>query len=328
MGNTLDKKTVKLINLFILIIVLVIFLFGYFNLSLSNKSIYKEINYFPGNHSWEKMWTEWDPAEINNELNFANDLGIKSVDTQIPYYVFYNESMQQINSTLMERAQQFVNISHGKNMKVIFTLFDKVTNVSDETKWKYHEDFLSKFISNFTNDNNIEAWGLHNEIDLLITTDKNPRSEVLNWTKEMTQTIRQIDKNHSIEIEVTDVDNVSEFAPYADRIGLSAYKYVLNSQFTLDMAVKELQTDANGKNVTISEVGWASNGTSGEERQKNVYNYFLSVAKSNGISVRIWTLMDFSNIPNNLPESEKHFGLITTNYTKKPAYFIFKNFPN
>jgi hypothetical protein len=81
------------------------------------------VNYYPSQHGWARMWTEWTPDEIRNELHRAQSLGANTVRTFLPYSIL--EEGQYDPQQILDRVDQFLAMATMFGMRTILGLFDE-----------------------------------------------------------------------------------------------------------------------------------------------------------------------------------------------------------
>lgn len=148
-------------------------------------------NYLPRTAvNWTDMWQKgtFSPDCITQELNWAADVGYNTLRTNLPFIVWLHD-----RNGLIERIEQFLEISHKAGIKVMLTLMDDCSFSGDHPfigqqkapiadlhnsqaaaspgrnvvmepyLWPLVEDYLSDIINYFKNDERIIIWDLYNE---------------------------------------------------------------------------------------------------------------------------------------------------------------------
>lgn len=283
----------------------------------------KGVNYYHSSHPWDLMWLEWDPEGISQQLDTVMDLHLNVIETYLHYPVFYSLSKRAVDEVMLDRLDEFLAIVDSKNCYAILTLFDYVTDV-DESTWEDHKVYLDGIIGRFKNDERILMWDLQNEINRLVTENGQPLDTVLAWIEEMTGYLKSIDTLHPVELEVNDPAFTVHLAGLDfDGLGLSFH----GEPWELSAAL-ETARSATDKPVMISEFGKPADPASDSAviEQKIYYDRILDQCKEEELDFRLWCLMDYTKLPAGFEDKphEKYFGLITTDYTVKDAYYSIK----
>lgn len=298
----------------------------------------KGVDFYPSQHSWDKMWTEWDAALISTELDFAKDLGCTVVETYIHYPVFYDEASETVSVVMLDRAKQFEQIAASKGIRVQFTLFDFVWDISS-SKWAHHKKYLDEIVPALQS-SALHSWGLKNEINLFLGNGPTVQ-EIVDWGTEMLNHLRSLDPVNKVEIEIARDGGGKGFEEAwfqplltkADWVGLSDYYYTGDYKQTMGDIIK-VYADY-GKPVVVSEYGWTTYGATPTEEQAKLDKYnaihdnIPKVASKLGTGLKAWCLMDYASASS---ESEKRFGLVSfavdgsgsVTYSPKTAYAPFK----
>ena len=131
------------------------------------------VNYYPSQHGWARMWTEWVPDEIMDELRRAQSLGANTVRTFLPYSIL--EEGQFDPAVMLDRVDQFLGMVSMFQMRTILGLFDESDRlrnglVDNTPAALAHVDRVLNYHSVRTktrlgDDPRILMWDLVNELD-------------------------------------------------------------------------------------------------------------------------------------------------------------------
>ncbi len=131
------------------------------------------VNYYPSQHGWARMWTEWAADEIMAELRQAQTLGANTVRTFLPYSIL--EEAGADPATMLDRVDQFLGMASMFGMRTILGLFDESDRLRDGLASNIpaavaHVQRVVNYRSLRTNvrlgdDPRILMWDLVNELD-------------------------------------------------------------------------------------------------------------------------------------------------------------------
>jgi hypothetical protein len=282
------------------------------------------------------MWTAWDAHQIERELQLARDeLGINTVRVLLPYDLPEDDAIRYL--------RQFVQIAGSLDMRVLVALFDfhnSFPPAGSEGEYK-HFRYLRSIIGNFTGDDRIFAWDLHNEPDHYETWMQGNAQQVLGWLSRMADEVHRIAPNHLVTVGMGQYDNLWQRGPdgrrvidYSDIISLHNY----NAPDT-ERQLYELRQHTT-KPILLQEFGWPTAPTCQsrdytEPQQAAAYRQMLDAALSEGADglprtagVFAWTLRDYDPGPTIRWDSrEEHYGLYRADDTLKPAAELFRTIP-
>lgn len=171
----------------------------------------KGVNYYPANHGWLQMWTEWEPGQIDAELARCAALGVNTVRAFIQYGVFGEDV---VRLTMLARLEEFLGLAEKHGLKVVLSLFDlaleKVApslvppattspraSATDLAKMDQH---MQAVVSRFKDDARILGWGVTNELDLHTTQRCTAlvESDADAWHNHMAGLIKSVDSRHLV----------------------------------------------------------------------------------------------------------------------------------
>ena len=137
-----------------------------------------------------EMWQAdtWDPATIDRELGWAEDLGFTSIRVFL-----HNLAWQEDPEGFLNRMDQFLQIAHRHHIGVLFVLFDGVWNpypkagkqpeprphvhnsgwvqspgadiLGDPARQESLKPYVQAVVGHFRNDRRIDGWDVFNEPD-------------------------------------------------------------------------------------------------------------------------------------------------------------------
>jgi len=279
------------------------------------------INYYPSQHSWQRMWTEWSPNTFDEDMAKVAATSAGTVRLIVFPYVF---GYPTPNAPMAGRLAAAVAIAGKHGLTVQLTLFDYWGDYHDFTGSR---QWTSALVSKYRYDRRIALVEVRNEID-----PADPQA--MAWAKD------QIGLLHSLlpDTPVTISTNGQLGVP-----GLVALKKALNP-VTPDLfdlhyygepglaygAFRQAVAGAAPTPVFVGEAGASTDPTSTthtgqdgkEAEQANWYRIVEVAAKAAGLApVAPWTLYDFavSGAPAGLSIQEYSFGLYHLDGTPKKA---------
>ena len=283
----------------------------------------KGINYYPQKTPWNMFGQQFNNTIIDNDLKIIKSAGLNTIRIFIPYEDF---GKANVSSEKFKKLQQFLDIAHLNELKVMITLFDFYGDYS-VLNWTLNQKHAIELVSRFKNHPALLAWDIKNEPDL--DFDSRGKITVTSWLKRMAIVVKYIDKKHPITIGWSDAKSATILKNEVDFISFHYYKKPTN--FKNDL--KLLQEKTASKQVILTEFGLSSysglwNLFSGSETsQADYYKTMQQQLKEENISFMSWTLYDFNKIPKEvvgkLPwrrNAQEHFGFINKNGKKKKSF--------
>jgi hypothetical protein len=91
-------------------------------------STMKLVNYYPANNSWYAMWTKWNPAQFDTDMQRAQSIGANAVRLILfPEYFGYPSPTPAMSG----RLAQAISIASSHGINVQLTLFDHFSSYGD-----------------------------------------------------------------------------------------------------------------------------------------------------------------------------------------------------
>jgi Tol biopolymer transport system component len=308
-------------------------------LTLNGQSItLKGTNFFPLQHSFATMWSEWDSAATREGLRRAAEMGDNSVRIMVPFSPIYGwtKANGSVVPAYLDELRQFLQLASEFQIRAIVTLFDfepfAAPGSAEELR---HRQYAHDIVTALRDDDRVLAWDLHNEPDNYApwNTDNNAEP-ALTWLFRMRDYVKSLDPNHLITIGMGKRDSFFRKSAQGFTVldlsdFLSQHSY---NAYALADEIYELQQATNRqKPVVIEETGWPSgpvfSQNFNESIQLDVYKKTLEVANSHNVAgVFQWMLYDAE--PSGIPpwdDFNNYFGLIRGNGTPKPVAAIWQN---
>jgi hypothetical protein len=169
--------------------------------------VLKGLNYYPSAKPWGYMWLQWDGPLVEHELGRAKrELGINTVRALVPYRRVegWSDGMGNVNSSMLGRLREFVEIAGRHDLKVIVTLFDWHDGVSPpgSAQEGYELSYLRTIVDAFKDDDRVLMWDIHNEPDHYPAWGAGQATDVVGWLARMSDAIRAIDTRHPLTVGV------------------------------------------------------------------------------------------------------------------------------
>ena len=288
----------------------------------------KEMNYYPEHAAWTKMWTRFDPTEIDHDFTAIQVLGFNTVRIilQADAGVF---DYPAPTSTEQNELSQVVTLAAQHHLKVHLTLFDgwdQYQDIAGSKQW------AAAIVKPYATDLRISFLELQNELPLNVMGS-------LAWAQTMIPYLQHIGGGLPVTISESGFGrmqrlvNALRFTPPAF-YDFHLYEYDGQMYNTL----KQVKAMLQGAPFLIGEIGystyaqsyWGFSGTehntlAQEALQEYYYRMVFYVTQGLGLPFPApWTFSDFSYeaFPGQVKTAtlgEAYFGLLRTDGSKKPA---------
>lgn len=200
------------------------------------------VNYYPQRTPWSLFWPQYNPATTAQDLKRIQQLGFNTVRIFVPYGQFGGKHLLPAYTA---RLSDFLAQADRYQIKVIVTLFDFFTDYHNLPESQQH---LKQLIPIFANHPAILAWDLKNEGD---SDYKYGKSKVIHWVKQITNTVRQWDRQHLLTAGWSAPETVPDIAPYLDYVTFHDYR----DEGQLATAIKRLQQQVR-QPIVLGEYGF------------------------------------------------------------------------
>lgn len=306
----------------------------------------KGANYITRDHPW-RMFEEYDPEQIDTELEIASELGVNTVRVPIsfPQATGLGPDCRPLDNIKVQEVyfdnfRNFLDTAESHQIKVIPIALDHVWNEALflPRNFEITKDLLESWLPEFVDDERILAWDAQNEPEVKkrnfekrnLGDDYNIRE----YSRMIATVIRDIDKNHPVTIGLQDtlspeggpelITDLEKYIEYEDFYTFHHYPHPKH----LAEAIEKIREKTN-KPIFLGEFGQPTTGVNKwhtEKFQKKYYEMiFGEVAQKNLSGVMFWKLTDHSeeSLDRN-PYAPKNdyaddFGILRTDYSKKPA---------
>jgi hypothetical protein len=291
----------------------------------------KGVNYYPQGRPWAEMWQQWDGPQIERELRAARDqLGINTVRVLLPYDLFAGATNEgRVDIKKIERLRQLTRIAGDLDLRLIVTLFDfhEGFPAAGTREEALHKAYLRMLIGNFTGDDRILAWDLHNEPDhYKLWAEQGRAPEVLDWLGRMADEVHALAPHHLVTVGMGHYEHLYAAGPdgrrvvdYSDLVSVHIYNA---ADAARQLAEVRRHTD---RPILLEEFGWPSGpecvlAEYTEETQDWFYRTTLAAAQGRVAGVIAWSLRDYVAGPTMRWDTrEEHYGLVRADGSLKPA---------
>ncbi|MBU2938181.1 cellulase family glycosylhydrolase [Lacinutrix sp. C3R15] len=290
--------------------------------------IIKGINYYPKATPWNMFGDAFAKDIIANDFKIIKDAGLNSVRIFVQYDDFGKAA---VNPKKLDKLKQTLDAAEEQNLKVVLTLFDFYGDYS-VMNWTLNQRHAETIVSTFKDHNAIIAWDIKNEPNL--DFDSRGKENVIAWLDNMIDLVKSVDTVHPVTIGWS---NTQSAAILKDKVDMVSFHYYEALEH-LDAAIKTMKTQIPDKPLVLQEFGISSYGGfwkpfgSSEEDQANYHKKIQEIIAANKLQFMSWTLYDFVDVPKAVVGSrpwrrntQKHFGFIDKNGTKKASFKYISN---
>jgi hypothetical protein len=288
----------------------------------------KEMNYYPENAAWTKMWIWFSPTEMDRDFANIQRLGFNTVRIilQAEAGVF---DYPVPTTAEQNKLSQVITLAAQHHLKVHLSLFDGWDDYQDIVGSRRWADAIVK---PYAADPRINILELQNEMPLYI-----PGS--IAWAQTMIPYLQNIGGGIPVTISESGFShmqklvNALRFTP-PDFYDFHLYEYDGQMYNTL----KQVKIMLQGAPLLIGEIGYstypqgyggfsytAHNSVAQEAQQAYYYRMFFYATKGLGLPPPApWTFSDFSmeafpGTPQLATLGEAYYGLFRGNGSEKPA---------
>lgn len=300
----------------------------------------RAINYMPGEHTWQRMWLNWDFSAIQSDMLEISKLNANAIRIGSSNDVLGNS----FPSTSKAKVDQILQEADKYGIKIIFNIglsggdYPCGSSLSSN-----HQAFLQNFIGTYKDDTRILMWELLNEPHCGDNWGNLP-ADARGRLRTGLEFIKSIDSNHPVSVPLFQdtIDDVSDIVDVFDVFNFHLYTYSdPSSRFT------QAQTYANGKPIFVGEfgcvavqyhadwgndLGWYclndSNASTSQQQtaQANLYERYYNEASARGFAgFAPWIFSEFAQpepgtgAQNTPTESDRYFGIVKLDHSWTPA---------
>lgn len=281
------------------------------------------INYYPQQTPWDRFWSEYNPAIIDQDFDRIRALGLNTVRIFIPFEQFGGPRVSRI---MLDRLTDLLDRADLRGLYVIVTLFDFRTNY-DPLLWPEADRHMQTLMQHYAGRPTILAWDLKNEPDLDYRHAGRPLVDA--WLKHTLSMARIYAPGQLITIGWSSPGAATTLATQVDLV--SFHYYAPAEQFPEQYAA--LQSAVPDRPLLLGEFGlptWNSpffpNGHT-EAEQARYYAAILSALRhTESVGSLAWTLYDFAQVPAGVAGMwpwqtgpQREMGIVRLDGSPKPA---------
>ncbi len=313
----------------------------------------KGINFYPKDHPWADMWSQWNGPATRDDLSRVSALGVNTVRVLVPYSPqngWTDKDTGKVDPVYVNELQQFVQMAGDLQLKVIIALFDFYDPGTDPLPPAQADArnllYLQGIIPVFANDDRVLAWDLHNEPDQYESW-KYDRKEAafVAWMGRMAADIRHLDPNHLLTVGMSQYSNLfvaddigapspNEPARGPDAADISDFlSFHSYNAGDIDWEIQYIEMHAT-KPIVLQETGWPTGPpctlpTYTDSQQVLLYQLMTRAAQAHDLSGMLaWQLWDFqpgTSLGSGRELYEDYYGLLRLDGTWKPAMPLFRD---
>lgn len=311
----------------------------------------KGTNYYPRDHMWASMWTDWDWSEIQTEATMIKNLGMNCVRILVPYS-YGGWGGPNVPESRLIKLENIVNLLGEKGIRSCITLFDWETSypAAGTAKETDHISHLSAIVSRLKNNKYVFMWDVKNEPDhpsILNGRDDwddpgvpaGVKSQIISWLSRMCAAVRARDSNHPVTAGIRWYNNVADVISFEDIAVF--HNYWRTTISTVQIPTVKAAMGGSQKPILVQEFGWPTNPTPcyrdgswiydyNETEQLNMnrdtLNAFITHNTAGGLQWMTFDSAPYSSDPYHTYGD--YFGLWRFDYTLKQGSVYYRdNFP-
>ena len=301
------------------------------------------VNYWPRKHNI-KMWKEWSPEDLKEDLDAMKDMGIKAVRFFILAEDFFDQ-YGGVSKTALVRLRQFMDLLEERGLVGFPTLI--VGHMSGRNwiiPWAPDWDVYSpqavergvkavlEIVKTLKDHKALGGWILSNELSLVKRAES--REEALSLLRTYSASIKAVDPVHlfsSGDVPNSYLQETPNVKDLVDWVGPHLYLYDTNliRHAYLYPAYIELFSNDGDRPVLLEEFGFSTYQFSEEKHADFINDVLWSSLAHGAIGAFIWCFSDFAqegDPPYEWRLLELGFGLIRADGSPKPAAHVVRKF--
>lgn len=299
----------------------------------------RAINYFPGEHTWGRMWYNWDFSVIQEDFAQASQMNINA----LRIFLYEDALGSTFPSTSKSKVDQILAEADQYNMKVIFDITLHGTSYPCEDYSSTNQQYIQNIVDTYKNDSRVLMWELTNEPHCGDNWGNLP-TDARQRLREGLEYIKSIDSNHPVSVPLFQ-DTIDDVGDILDSFDVFNFHLYLSSDPSTRFA--QAQALAGGKPIFVGEfgciavqyhadwgndLGWyclndAGASTSQQQAaQADLYERYYNEAMSRGFAgFAPWIFSEFAQpepgtgAQNTPTESDRYFGIVKLDHSWTPA---------
>ena len=301
------------------------------------------VNYWPRRHNI-KMWKEWNPDDIREDLDTLRGLGVRALRFFILAEDFFDPHGRASEES-MAKLRHFMDLLAERGLLGYPTLI--VGHMSGRNwaipwapDWNLYAPgtvelgvkAVLEVVKALKDHRGLGGWILSNELSLVKAARS--RDEALGFLKSFSSAIKSVDPAHPLssgEVASSYLQEAPNVKGLVDWVGLHLYQYDTNlvRHGYLYPAFIELFSNDGDVPVILEEFGFSTYQFSEEQHAGFVNDVLWSALAHGAIGAFIWCFSDFSqegDPPYEWRLLELGFGLVRADGTPKPAAAVVRKF--
>lgn len=285
------------------------------------------LNYYPASASWADFWNVFPQDEIEADLEKAKDLNVNSLRIFLTHNYF---DAADTSDEALSKLEAFLNMCEAKGLSVLVTLFDLRPDYT-LSNWEADITHIDRVLSRIAAHKTVLGIDLKNQADLDFEHWGQDRVEA--WLTVMARHIQTYYPHLPVTTGWSKAENATRLNAVFDFVTYHEYE----NPKELDKRLREVRAAIGDKPVMITELGstiWHPPFIKSLRESKQAVRLrrqLNQASQANGVFV--WTLNDFDHVSRDvvgpLPwrrAQQKHFGLIRSDGSLRPAAYILKSF--
>jgi hypothetical protein len=299
----------------------------------------KAINYFPGEHTWGRMWYNWDFSVIREDFAQASAMHVNA----LRIFLYEDALGSSFPAASRSKVDDVLAEADRYNIKVIFDIILHNTSYPCENYSSNNQAFIQNVVSTYSNDSRILMWELTNEPHCGDNWGNLP-ADARARLRTGLEFIKSIDSSHPVSVPLFQdtIDDVSDIVDVFDVFNFHLYSYLdPTGRFAL------AQAHASGKPIFVGEFGciavqyhadWGNdlswyclndaNASTSQQQaaQADLYERYYNEAMARGFAgFAPWVFSEFAQpepgtgAQNTPTESDRYFGIVKLDHSWTPA---------
>jgi hypothetical protein len=282
----------------------------------------KGINYYPQDYPFKDFWINYDSAQVAKDIFLIKKLNFNAIRVFVNFEQF---GKGNVIPEMLERLDHLMSVAEKNQVGVLLTLFDFNSDFS-LFNFTATDRQLETILTKLKNKPSLLGYDLKNEPDI----DYNYQDSMLvnQWLSFIVKKAKQYDEDTPMTIGWAAADYAGFLSENLDFVSFHFYK----KADLLDKDIEVLKQKIKNKPLVISEFGISDYQSwvfpVGKSRNYALGQISAVSKKLNQANIPsfYWTLYDFEEVASDVAgrwpwqkEPQKHFGLISTQGTKKES---------
>lgn len=182
----------------------------------------KAINYFPGEHTWGRMWRNWDFSKIEEDFVHISNLNVNV----IRIFLYEADLGSDFPSASKSKVDQVLAEADKYSIQVIFDFIPHTTSYPCENLSVNNEQFIQEVVNTYKQDLRVFMWELTNEPHCGDNWGNLP-ADARARLKQGLDFIKSFDPSHPVSVPLFQdtVDDVDDIVDSFDIFNFHIYTY-------------------------------------------------------------------------------------------------------